>query len=191
MLFPTAAQHAASIVLFRRISLFCCWTSSEEMTVVCVHVDHFASTDKGEKAAKKAKKETDMGADLDEDEGVHDSPADGAKPILDSDTNLLANLKGRHVQLYWPDDNKWYDAEVLDFNTRNKAAKYVRIVLRPLVHTFTLRITIAVSRRHLSIVRNRRSADHESPYGYALVRIGRMCPAAVTTIYNQGEIRHR
>ena len=100
-----------------------------------------------------------MGADLDEEEGVHDSPADGAKPISDSDTNLLANLKGRHVQLYWPDDNKWYDAEVLDFNTRNKAAKYVRIALRPLVRSFTFRITIAVSRRHLSIMRNRRSAD--------------------------------
>lgn len=31
------------------------------------------------------------------------------------------------MQLFWPDDNKWYDAEILDFNQRNKAAKYVRI----------------------------------------------------------------
>ena len=62
--------------------------------------------------------------DAEMEEGCHDSPAEGAKPILDSDTTLLQNLKGRHVQLYWPDDNKWYDAEVLDFNNRNKAAKY-------------------------------------------------------------------
>merc|ERR1712137_404574 len=74
------------------------------------------ATQKNDKGgqAKKAKKEEEQEA------GVHDSPAPGAKKIMPND-NL--NLKGRHVQLFWPDDNKWYDAEILDFNQRNKAAK--------------------------------------------------------------------
>ena len=80
---------------------------------------------KGEKAnlPKKTKKE-----DEEETEpGVHSSPAPGAKKLTNTDQQLLANLKGRHVQLYWPDDNLWYDAEVLDFNSRNKSAKYVSL----------------------------------------------------------------
>jgi len=59
-----------------------------------------------------------------EDEpGVQDAPEPGAKKITPDDTQLLNNLKGRHVQLFWPDDNKWYDAEVMDYNPRNKSAK--------------------------------------------------------------------
>ena len=79
---------------------------------------------KGDKnPAKKPKKE-----DEDETEpGVHHSPAPGAKKLTNTDQQLLTNLKGRHVQLYWPDDNLWYDAEVLDFNSRNKSAKYVSL----------------------------------------------------------------
>ena len=84
---------------------------------------------KGDKtnSAKKPKKEDEEEAEP----GVHHSPAPGAKKLTNTDQQLLANLKGRHVQLYWPDDNLWYDAEVLDFNNRNKSAKYVSLPLSP------------------------------------------------------------
>ena len=82
---------------------------------------------KGDKtnSAKKPKKEDEEEAEP----GVHSNPAQGAKKLTTTDQQLLANLKGRHVQLYWPDDNLWYDAEVLDFNNRNKSAKYVSLSL--------------------------------------------------------------
>jgi len=42
--------------------------------------------------------------------------------ILDPDQALTA-LKNAQIELFWPDDNLWYRAEVISLNERNRTAK--------------------------------------------------------------------
>ena len=42
--------------------------------------------------------------DAEMEEGCHDSPAEGAKPILDSDTTLLQNNLTRFTLSFWNPD---------------------------------------------------------------------------------------
>lgn len=42
--------------------------------------------------------------------------------ILDPD-QALTTLKNAQIELFWPDDNLWYRAEVISLNERNRTAK--------------------------------------------------------------------
>ena len=69
--------------------------------------------------------------------------------ILEPSQSLTA-LKNAQIELYWPDDNLWYRAEVISLNERNRTAK----VLYATSDVETLNLDELIREGHVNIRRD-------------------------------------
>ena len=71
---------------------------------------------------KQEKKGVNKAVQPDDFEAMASKSAKG-RQFVDADIN--PNLKGKKIQLYWPDDNLWYHVTVESVNVRTRTAKII------------------------------------------------------------------